>query len=145
MSLTIRYVRSRAGSLAWDGYRIGARLLPDLMCASLLAVAAAEPRVLIHCSAGRDRTGMVVALQLANAGVPTEHVAADWAESVRGIAGRGYYPDDRQSSRDETQVEALLAHAVLMAAQAVAQVSRVLDVIGLGGDTRARLRELPIG
>ena len=36
-------------------------------------------------------------------------------------------------------------HAVPMAGQAVAQVSRVLDVIGLAGDTRARLRELPIG
>ena len=71
-----------------------ARLLPHLVRETLLAVATAEPGVLIHCSAGRDRTGLVVALLLANAGVPPELVADDWAQSVRAMAGRGHHPDD---------------------------------------------------
>ena len=37
--------------------------------------------VLIHCTAGKDRTGLVVALLLALAGVPTATIAADYAAS----------------------------------------------------------------
>jgi protein-tyrosine phosphatase len=122
-----------------------ARLLPDLTRASLLAVATAGRGVLIHCSAGRDRTGMVAALLLAHAGVPPEHVAADWAESVRTLAGRGHHADDRQSSWDSTQVDAFLAETVPVAEQTAADVSRVLDVIGLDEDDRARLRDLLVG
>jgi len=36
---------------------------------------------LVHCSAGKDRTGIVVAFALAVAGVPDEFVAADYALS----------------------------------------------------------------
>jgi protein-tyrosine phosphatase len=36
---------------------------------------------LVHCTAGKDRTGIVVALVLAVAGVPDEYVAADYALS----------------------------------------------------------------
>ncbi|MFC8191004.1 tyrosine-protein phosphatase [Cellulomonas sp. NPDC057328] len=122
-----------------------ARLLPDLLRAALLAVATAEPGVLVHCSAGRDRTGMVVALLLAHAGVPPEYVAADWAESVRATAGRGYHADDRQSSWDAAQVEAFLAETVPVAEETAADVSRVLDVIGLDDDGRARLRDRLVG
>lgn len=122
-----------------------ARLLPDLVRAALLAVAAAEPGVLVHCSAGRDRTGMVSALLLANAGVPPEHVVADWAESVRAVAGRGHHPDDRQSSWDEERVEAFLSDTVPVAQDAVAHVGRTLDVIGLDSRDRARLRDLLVG
>ena len=119
-----------------------ARLLPDLLRATLQAVAAAEPGVLVHCSAGRDRTGLVVTLLLANAGVPPEQVAADWAQSVREVAGRGDHTDDRQSSWDEAQVEAFLAEAVPVAQEAAADVDRLLDVIGVDEDTRLRLRDL---
>jgi protein tyrosine/serine phosphatase len=41
----------------------------------------AEPRdgaVLVHCAAGKDRTGVVVALALSLAGVPRETVVADY-------------------------------------------------------------------
>jgi protein-tyrosine phosphatase len=37
---------------------------------------------LIHCSAGKDRTGLVVGLVLAIAGVPDETIAADYAMSA---------------------------------------------------------------
>ncbi|AEE44554.1 tyrosine-protein phosphatase [Cellulomonas fimi] len=121
------------------------RLLPDLLRVTLEAVASAEPGVLVHCSAGRDRTGMVTALLLAHAGVPPEHVAADWAESVRAVAGRGHHADDRQSSWDEDQVEAFLAQTVPVAQEVAADVAGLLDVVGVDDDTRTRLRDLLVG
>jgi protein-tyrosine phosphatase len=45
------------------------------------ALAAAEPPVLVHCLGGRDRTGLVIALLLAAAGVDAETIAADHALS----------------------------------------------------------------
>lgn len=126
-------------------WRHNVRLLPDLLRATLLAVAAAEPGVLVHCSAGRDRTGMVVALLLAHAGVPPEDVAADWAESVRALAGRGLHADDRQSSWDAAQVEAFLAEAVPVAQETVDDVAGLLDVLRVDDDARVRLRDLLVG
>ncbi|HTZ92311.1 MAG TPA: tyrosine-protein phosphatase [Streptosporangiaceae bacterium] len=38
---------------------------------------------LVHCSAGKDRTGIVIALVLAVLGVPDEVIAADYALSAR--------------------------------------------------------------
>ncbi len=44
-------------------------------------VAAPEGGVLVHCFAGKDRTGLVVALTLAVSGVAAETIAADYALS----------------------------------------------------------------
>jgi protein tyrosine/serine phosphatase len=41
--------------------------------------------VLIHCAAGKDRTGIVVALLLRLAGVPVDAVADDYAESEANL------------------------------------------------------------
>lgn len=51
--------------------------------------------VVLHCAAGKDRTGMAVALLLETAGVPREHVVADYAlsEEALGIpAVLAYHP-----------------------------------------------------
>jgi protein-tyrosine phosphatase len=48
---------------------------------AVTAVATAEAPIVIHCQGGRDRTGLVVALVLALAGVEPETIAADHAES----------------------------------------------------------------
>ncbi len=51
--------------------------------AGLRAVAGAPPgAVVVHCSAGKDRTGMLVALALTVAGVAPEDVAADYAATA---------------------------------------------------------------
>ena len=42
----------------------------------------------VHCQAGKDRTGLVTALLLRLAGVPTDEVALDYAESERHLAAR---------------------------------------------------------
>jgi protein-tyrosine phosphatase len=48
----------------------------------VLAAPGASP-ALVHCSAGKDRTGIVVALILAVLGVPDEVIAADYGLSAR--------------------------------------------------------------
>jgi protein-tyrosine phosphatase len=55
---------------------------PDAVASVLRAIAAAQPGgVVIHCHAGKDRTGIISALLLSLAGVQDEIVAADFAES----------------------------------------------------------------
>jgi protein tyrosine/serine phosphatase len=50
------------------------------------AIAAAEPGVLLHCLAGRDRTGIVVAVVLAALDVPDVEIVADYVESDAELA-----------------------------------------------------------
>jgi len=53
---------------------------PELFGAALVAIAEApDGAVVVHCAAGKDRTGLVVALALALAGVPDETIGIDYA------------------------------------------------------------------
>ncbi len=52
---------------------------------SLLATPGQMP-ALIHCAAGKDRTGVVIALLLAIAGVRTDDIIADYAATTANIA-----------------------------------------------------------
>jgi protein-tyrosine phosphatase len=53
------------------------------------AIANAPPGgVLVHCQAGKDRTGIVVAILLALVGVPDELIAADYALSYPNLVSR---------------------------------------------------------
>ena len=45
------------------------------------AIADAEPGIVLHCAAGRDRTGIVVATVLAAIGVPDAEIVADYVAS----------------------------------------------------------------
>lgn len=55
---------------------------PDAVADVIRAIANAQPGgVVIHCHAGKDRTGIVSALLLSLVGVPLETIAADYAES----------------------------------------------------------------
>lgn len=57
------------------------------MAAAVSAVGAAAPGgVVVHCQAGKDRTGLVTALLLRLAGVSGADVAADYALSERNLA-----------------------------------------------------------
>ncbi|WP_244957184.1 tyrosine-protein phosphatase [Candidatus Frankia nodulisporulans] len=60
----------------------------ERLTAAVLALAAPDalPAV-VHCSAGKDRTGMVIALTLALLGVPDETIAADYALTARYLVG----------------------------------------------------------
>lgn len=51
---------------------------PDSVSAALRAIGAARGATIVHCAAGKDRTGTIVALALDVAGVPHEEIVADY-------------------------------------------------------------------
>ncbi|HEX8094863.1 tyrosine-protein phosphatase [Jatrophihabitans sp.] len=59
---------------------------PDSIVAALRAIAEPAGATVVHCAAGKDRTGVVVALALTVAGVPRELIAADYAQTQSQIA-----------------------------------------------------------
>ena len=58
---------------------------PDSILAALRAVAYAPGAALVHCAAGKDRTGTVVALALTMAGAEREAVVADYVASSERV------------------------------------------------------------
>ncbi len=58
---------------------------PDSIVASLREIAAAEGAALVHCAAGKDRTGTVVALALLLAGADPGAVVQDYAASSERV------------------------------------------------------------
>lgn len=66
------------------GYLFGR---PDSVSAALGVVARARGATIVHCAAGKDRTGTIVALALDVAGVPHEAIMGDYARTAERIAG----------------------------------------------------------
>ncbi len=75
---------------------------PDLFAAALAAIADAPPgAVVVHCAAGKDRTGLVVGLALSVAGVAPEDVAADYAITAERFADHfQHYLDSLPTDED---------------------------------------------
>lgn len=64
---------------------------PDSIVEALRTIAASDGATLVHCAAGKDRTGVVVALALAVAGADREDIATDYlttGQNIEGIVGR---------------------------------------------------------
>jgi hypothetical protein len=64
---------------------------PDSVVGSLRAIARADGAVLVHCAAGKDRTGVVVAIALDAAGVDRDTIVDDYlatAERIDAIMAR---------------------------------------------------------
>ena len=76
----------------WAGHYLGyLAKRPDSVAAALEVVAHAEGAVVVHCAAGKDRTGTVVAMALDVAGVPHDEIVADYVltgERLEQIVGR---------------------------------------------------------
>jgi protein tyrosine/serine phosphatase len=70
-------------------YAWGRQQWPHLWAAVLTEVADARGGVLVHCAAGRDRTGMMVAVILETAGVEREAILNDYTHGIRGSSDRG--------------------------------------------------------
>ncbi len=58
---------------------------PDSVVAALRAVASSEGAAIVHCAAGKDRTGTIVGLALKIVGVTDEAVIADYAASAERV------------------------------------------------------------
>lgn len=126
-------------------WRHNVRILPDMVRGAVSAIAASEPGILVHCAGGRDRTGMITALLLAHAGVAADDIIADYADSVRAMAGTGAHggpTHDRQAWWTPQQVDAWLAEVEPHVREFVADPDHVLDELGVETDDRVRLRSL---
>src|SRR5262249_980142 len=95
----------------------------ERVAAAVAAVAAADPgdAVVVHCFAGKDRTGIVSALLLSAVGVPDDLVAADYAASGPGVAvlSRTWF--------DDAETEDELAFRRRMCSAPEATMTAVLD------------------
>jgi protein-tyrosine phosphatase len=58
---------------------------PDEVTGALRDIATAEGAAIVHCAAGKDRTGVIVALALTAAGVEPEAIVADYTASAERI------------------------------------------------------------
>jgi protein tyrosine/serine phosphatase len=68
-------------------------------------IAETEGATIVHCAAGKDRTGVVIACALAEVGVPHDAIVEDYSRSgerieaiYRRLTGRRTYRDDLSSS-----------------------------------------------
>jgi protein-tyrosine phosphatase len=82
---------------------------PDSIVAALRDVAHGDGAAIVHCAAGKDRTGVVCALALAAVGVPREAVVADYVATGERLAplmarlrASATYADDLDGRPDES-------------------------------------------
>jgi protein tyrosine/serine phosphatase len=122
---------------------------PDSVLAALRAIGEASGAVLVHCAAGKDRTGTIVALALSLAGAERDAVIADYvasserAEAVvnRLMASRTYADNLRDRplsshlSRPES-MSALLDHVE----QTYGGVAELLSRVGWTEDDTDRIK-----
>lgn len=95
---------------------------PDRFASALDAVASAPGPVLFHCTAGKDRTGLVAALLLRVAGVGIDAVADDYAlTDVSALIKRGLADG---MSEDEVRTRTFLLGAPR---EGMAQLLRDVD------------------
>ncbi|MBR7744130.1 tyrosine-protein phosphatase [Phycicoccus sp. BSK3Z-2] len=120
LALPPREERSPQGAQFWTEHYLGyLAKRPDSVSAAMSVVADAAGAAVVHCAAGKDRTGTVVAMCLDVAGVPTEEIVADYvlsAERIEAIIARIVTTDShgpalaRQAVADQTpQAETMTA------------------------------------
>jgi protein-tyrosine phosphatase len=84
-------VAERQARAAWSAYLNYFHDRPDSLVRALRTIAESEGAVLVHCAAGKDRTGVVVALALHLAGVDRETIVDDYlmtADRIEEIMAR---------------------------------------------------------
>lgn len=85
-------------------------LRPDSLAAAVRTIAHTDGAVLVHCAAGKDRTGVVVALSLAAAGVDRAAIVADYMASserieaiLRRLAASPTYEEEMSDAKPASQ------------------------------------------
>ena len=121
-------------------------LYPEKFAAVFRAVAGADGAVLVHCSAGRDRTGLVTALLLRIAGVPIETIADDYEAAVRRINAHLWTTPEprRETAHDNEALRERIRErrAALVAWLEPIDVAGYLGSIGLSSAEIGRLSRL---
>ena len=125
------------------------RRWPEKFAAIARAVAdAPSGGVVLHCSAGRDRTGLVVAVLLSVAGVQPADIAADYRAALTGINDWHriqQQPRERPLGDDELTARAEAAEAELLGVLQHLDAEAYLRRAGAGEETLARLRSRLLG
>ena len=106
---------------------------PDSVAESVRAIARTKGAVLVHCAAGKDRTGTVVAVALDAAGWDREAIVADYLATDQRIE---QILERLRSS--ETYRAELEGHSAAQHAPVPGAIERVLELIDLqyGGSVR---------
>jgi protein-tyrosine phosphatase len=92
---------------------------PDHVVAAVRAVATAPGAALVHCAAGKDRTGVIVALALTAAGVEPDAIVADYVatgDRIEAILDRLRRSRTYAKDLSERPVQAHLPRAETMRA-----------------------------
>jgi protein-tyrosine phosphatase len=115
--------------------------------AALAAIASADPAVVVHCQAGRDRTGIVMALLLAALGVDDGDIVADHCASDAELIDeyarfRAEHPEVAADMAERQERRAWVMGELLLALRAEHGGATVyLEHIGLLPEEIRRLRE----
>jgi protein-tyrosine phosphatase len=125
---------------------------PAIAAAFTILASADRLPAVFHCSAGKDRTGVLAALVLSSIGVPDDTIAADYHLSASAMDQLvAWLTATRPDLLEEMarQPKAYLAcppeamHAFLAALRArFGSVAGYLDGIGVPADVRSALREV---
>jgi protein tyrosine/serine phosphatase len=121
---------------------------------AVTAVAAGDGgAVVVHCAAGKDRTGLVVALVLRLAAVPHEAIVEDYVTSGRNLAPfiEPWIDDAADGAERERRTYLSLTppgaieHAVREVERRHGSVETYLRSGGASGETLARIRRRLVG
>jgi protein tyrosine/serine phosphatase len=123
---------------------------------ALAAIARApDGAVLVHCAAGKDRTGLISALLLGLVDVPAETIAADYAMTAELLRPRerrwleGLPPEERTEREAMLARYAPTAEVMLEVLEGLGErhggVEPYLRSTGLGQDDLDRLRDRLVG
>lgn len=122
---------------------------PDSVLAALRDIADADGATLVHCAAGKDRTGTIVALALSVAGAERDAIIADYAASServeaildRLLGSRTYAENlrDRPISSHESHPETMQVFLRYVESE-YGGVEPLLATMGWTEDDSARLR-----